>query len=117
MVEFKEFIEYLNENPGKFDYITGTFEKGMPETRENFVPGVNGGVVVHNKLFDAETHFTNDALKNMDWSELIRRTNGGRNVEQMTRVTGYFSVASRYGKAGWNKGKMGELKDRRRTPM
>ncbi|MBU2565641.1 MAG: anaerobic ribonucleoside-triphosphate reductase, partial [Candidatus Thermoplasmatota archaeon] len=37
-------------------------------------------------------------------------TSRGKNVEQMTRVTGYFSKI-----AGWNKGKTGELKDRYRV--
>jgi len=35
---------------------------------------------------------------------------GGRNVEHITRVTGYFSRVS-----GWNKGKRGELADRERV--
>ncbi len=34
----------------------------------------------------------------------------GRNVEHITRVTGYFSKVS-----GWNKGKRGELADRHRV--
>lgn len=32
---------------------------------------------------------------------------GGRNVDHITRITGYFSKVS-----GWNKGKRGELLDR-----
>ncbi len=35
---------------------------------------------------------------------------GGRNVEHITRVTGYFSRVS-----GWNKGKRGELAERHRV--
>ena len=33
---------------------------------------------------------------------------GSKNVEHMTRVTGFFSKIE-----GWNKGKVAELKDRR----
>ncbi len=35
---------------------------------------------------------------------------GGRNVDQITRITGYFSKVS-----GWNKGKKGELVERQRV--
>ena len=35
---------------------------------------------------------------------------GGRQIDHITRITGYFSKTS-----GWNKGKTGELKDRTRT--
>lgn len=35
---------------------------------------------------------------------------GGRNVEHITRITGYFSKVS-----GWNKGKKAELIDRQRV--
>ncbi|MFH1683359.1 MAG: anaerobic ribonucleoside-triphosphate reductase [Candidatus Margulisiibacteriota bacterium] len=37
---------------------------------------------------------------------------GGRNIEHITRVTGYFSRVS-----GWNKGKRGELVDRKRVEI
>ncbi|MBU0629367.1 MAG: anaerobic ribonucleoside-triphosphate reductase [Candidatus Margulisbacteria bacterium] len=37
---------------------------------------------------------------------------GGRNVDQITRITGYFSKVS-----GWNKGKKGELVDRQRVAV
>jgi ribonucleoside-triphosphate reductase len=33
---------------------------------------------------------------------------GSKNVEHITRVTGFFSKIE-----GWNKGKIGELKDRK----
>ena len=36
----------------------------------------------------------------------------GRNVDHITRVTGYFSKVS-----GWNKGKRGELIDRHRVEV
>ncbi|MFA5034954.1 MAG: anaerobic ribonucleoside-triphosphate reductase [Candidatus Margulisiibacteriota bacterium] len=37
---------------------------------------------------------------------------GGRNVDHITRITGYFSKVS-----GWNKGKKGELEDRQRVAV
>lgn len=37
---------------------------------------------------------------------------GGRNVDHITRITGYFSKVS-----GWNKGKKGELVDRQRVAV
>lgn len=37
---------------------------------------------------------------------------GGSNIEVMTRITGYYSKV-----AGWNKGKLGELKDRYRNSV
>ena len=35
---------------------------------------------------------------------------GSKNIEAMTRVTGFFSKVG-----SWNKGKIGELKDRRKA--
>lgn len=40
---------------------------------------------------------------------LEKLCHNGRNLEQITRVTGYMSKVS-----GWNKGKIAELKDRHR---
>ncbi|MFA4844906.1 MAG: anaerobic ribonucleoside-triphosphate reductase [Candidatus Margulisiibacteriota bacterium] len=37
---------------------------------------------------------------------------GGRNIDHITRVTGYFSRVN-----GWNKGKRGELADRHRVSV
>lgn len=41
---------------------------------------------------------------------LLLEINRGLDVEQITRITGYFTKVSQ-----WNKGKRGELKDRIRT--
>ena len=68
------------------------------------------GIYVKNKMFETETHFTNEIIANMELEDLLVATHHGRNIEQMTRVTGYFSKV-----AGWNKGKVGELKDRSRV--
>lgn len=50
------------------------------------------------------------ALSGLTPQKLEKILIGGRNVEYITRVTGYFSRVS-----GWNKGKKGELKDRHRV--
>ncbi len=68
------------------------------------------GVYVKNKTFETETHFTNEIIVSMELEALIVATHQGRNIEHMTRVTGYFSKIE-----GWNKGKIGELKDRSRV--
>ena len=46
-------------------------------------------------------------LPNISAEELRIVLSGGKNVEQITRVTGFFSKVS-----AWNKGKTGELKER-----
>jgi anaerobic ribonucleoside-triphosphate reductase len=45
-------------------------------------------------------------------SEILREVNRGLEVEHITRITGYYTRVSQ-----WNKGKLGELKDRIRTPI
>ena len=49
-------------------------------------------------------------LESITPPQLLNALVCGRNVEQLTRITGYFSRVS-----GWNKGKIGELKDRARV--
>jgi hypothetical protein len=53
-----------------------------------------------------------DTLAGLDENALLQAVNGGLEIEQMTRVTGYFSKVGM-----WNKGKIAELKDRRRTDL
>lgn len=61
---------------------------------------------------DEKVKVTPQALAKVTPEELDKVLVNGRNVDQMTRITGYFSKVS-----GWNKGKLGELKDRQRTPL
>jgi len=51
-------------------------------------------------------------LKELTEGKLNKILVGGRNVEHITRVTGYFSRVS-----GWNKGKRAELVDRSRVEI
>lgn len=96
-MEKTEFVEFLSTDMEKFEVADAPLD------------GVDG-VYVKNKMFDTETHFTDEIIGNMELKELITATHHGKNIEQMTRVTGYFSKVS-----GWNKGKIGELKDRNRV--
>ncbi len=96
-MEKMEFVEFLSKDVGNFEVADAPLD------------GVNG-VYVKNKMFDTETHFTDQIIGKMELKELITATHHGKNIEQMTRVTGYFSKVS-----GWNKGKIGELRDRNRV--
>ena len=58
------------------------------------------------------TRITNDMIAKLSPDELISHINKGLEVEQITRITGYFTKISQ-----WNKGKRGELKDRFRVEM
>jgi ribonucleoside-triphosphate reductase len=61
---------------------------------------------------DACTRIDNELINRLSCDELLHEINRGLEVEQMTRITGYFTRVSQ-----WNKGKLGELKDRIRTPI
>ena len=50
------------------------------------------------------------ALAELTPAKLEQVIIGGRNIDHITRVTGYFSRVS-----GWNRGKRGELADRERV--
>jgi len=69
-------------------------------------------ILIWNERFDTVTRVTAEAIEKNKLETILAACAQGRNVEQITRVTGYFSKV-----AGWNKGKRGELKDRHRTPM
>lgn len=74
-----------------------------------------GNLYLRHALFDApdeKVKIEPQALEKITLGELERVLINGRNVEQITRVTGYFSRVS-----GWNKGKMGELAQRQRVTL
>lgn len=56
------------------------------------------------------TRITNKVFKKLTPKELLKEINRGLEVENITRITGYFTKVSQ-----WNKGKRGELRDRVRT--
>jgi hypothetical protein len=92
-----EFIGYLKNNEKNFEFADAPLDGA-------------DGVYVKNHMYDTETHFTDEVINNMELDDLVKATHQGKNIEQMTRVTGYFSKVSK-----WNKGKKGELKDRHRV--
>ncbi len=93
----EEFINYLGNNPGVFEWSDGDHDGKT-------------GVFVKNNQFETVTHFTNEAIEKNNLEVLINQTTHGKNVEHITRVTGFFSKVQ-----SWNKGKLGELKERHRT--
>ena len=95
----QEFVAYLSQSPEQFDF---------QEKEQNGLPGV----LVENKSFQTKTFFPEETISAKDLDHLLIATHQGRNVEHITRVTGYFSKVS-----GWNKGKVAELVDRHRTPV
>ena len=58
---------------------------------------------------DECTHVTFEALEANTPETLAKVIVGGRSVSQISRVVGYYSRIE-----NWNKGKLGELKDRRK---
>ena len=67
----------------------------------------DGGLVIRNKKYGVKVRCSAEAIAKHDWPTIKGQTVGGRDVNHITRVTGYFTIVE-----GWNKGKLGELKDR-----
>jgi anaerobic ribonucleoside-triphosphate reductase len=61
---------------------------------------------------DSCTRIDNAVVSQLNEAELLQEINRGLEVEHITRITGYYTKVSQ-----WNKGKLGELKDRLRTPI
>ena len=68
------------------------------------------GLFVTNHRFRTQTHFTRTAIDDHECSFLLSQTIQGKDVDFITRITGYFSRGK-----SWNNGKLGELKDRYRS--
>ncbi|MDD5503263.1 MAG: anaerobic ribonucleoside-triphosphate reductase [Candidatus Thermoplasmatota archaeon] len=96
-MKVEEFKAYLKVHESEFGF--------EPYTHE----GVDG-ILVSNKLFSTRTHFSRKAIEENDILTLLNATHQGKNIDQITRITGYFSQIR-----SWNKGKTGELKDRYRN--
>jgi hypothetical protein len=58
------------------------------------------------------TMVTLKALESLDESGLMKEINRGLDIEQITRVTGYYGKVSHF-----NPGKVGELNDRHRVEV
>ena len=98
-MERTDFIKYLREHDQTYEYQLGEMEEDT-------------GVYVKNKEYNTETFFSDKAIESKDANELLKATHQGKNVENITRVTGFFSKTK-----GWNKGKTGELKQRHRSEI
>jgi len=95
----EDFIDYLGTQGIDYGFSVGELDGER-------------GVFVKNMRFDTETHFSWDAVEESELETLLQTTYHGRNVEQRTRVTGYFSKVG-----AWNKGKTAELKERSRVDI
>jgi len=70
------------------------------------------GVLVRNDRVETVTHLSLDAVERHTLETLTVACLQGKDVDHITRVTGYFSRTS-----GWNKGKTAELRDRHRSTI
>ncbi len=68
------------------------------------------GVLIRNNRLGTVTHATFEAVERNTLETLTAACTQGKDVDHITRVTGYFSRTS-----GWNRGKTAELKDRHRS--
>lgn len=89
-MELQDLKDNLTKNSDIFDFTEG-----------------DGGIYIVNKRFNTEIHVNYDAIAKNDWDTIRGVTVCGKNVQHITRVTGYFTFIE-----GWNKGKIGELRDR-----
>ena len=74
--------------------------------------GLVTGWLIEDRWFKTTHHITCEALEKLDLKTLGAATSHGKDVDHITRVTGYFSHTSRF-----NKGKQAELKDRARVKV
>ncbi len=96
-MKVEEFTDFLSARGEEYEWAEGVHDG-------------KDGIFVRNKLYDAETHFTNSAISAHDINALLVHSRQGKNIENITRVTGFFSKVG-----SWNKGKTGELADRYRN--
>ncbi len=73
---------------------------------------VRAGYVIENARFETLTHVAKDTLAGLTPPMLLDLCAQGRDVDHITRVTGYFSRTS-----GWNPSKVAELRDRARVKV
>ena len=70
------------------------------------------GVVISDGKTDTAIHVSFGRMLELSWETLRAAAAQGRDVDHITRITGYFSRTS-----GWNKGKRAELRDRHRETV
>ncbi len=94
-----DFIQYLTDNSECYRYLETNY-KGY------------SGLLVDDLALRTETFFTDGAIEARDLNQLLICTHQGKHIEQITRVTGYFSKIK-----NWNAGKKAELRDRARVRL
>jgi len=65
---------------------------------------------IYSRKWDETIDLEMNKLQDISSEELRMCLTNGKNTQQITRVTGYFSIIN-----NWNSGKRGELKERHRT--
>ena len=93
-MDIDELDRYLNENQNE---ILWSYEE----------QNGRGFLYLHSKKWEETIKVDMNRLNKLSEEEISRMLSGGKDVEQITRVTGFFSKVS-----AWNKGKTGELKQR-----
>lgn len=73
---------------------------------------VQPGYLIVSDRWEVMRHIEKDVLAGMTVTMLEDVMAGGKNIDHITRITGYMSKTS-----GWNKGKQAELRDRHRTTV
>jgi hypothetical protein len=90
--------------------------EGLPErwkAEETLdMDGLVDGWLIEDRWFETLHHVSLEAMAKLNLKTLADVTAAGKNVTQITRITGYFSPV-----ANWNKGKRAELKDRARVKI
>ena len=95
-MQFEELFNFLKKN-SQIQWADAECE-GKP------------GLFLKSEKFETKVHIPWDALPKVSVEDLQLQLTGGKDVEQITRVTGFFSKVS-----SWNKGKLAELKDRNKN--
>ncbi|HOK80656.1 MAG TPA: anaerobic ribonucleoside-triphosphate reductase [bacterium] len=96
-MERSKFIEHLKKYPHLYEF---------EEKNDNG----DSGILIKDNEYNTLTFFTDEAIREGELIELLKQTHHGKNVEWISRVTGYFSKIN-----SWNKGKREEFKDRYRA--
>jgi hypothetical protein len=96
-MKIQEFVDHLKEHPDSYEFQLAEHAGKQ-------------GVLVKDQRFDTLTHFAIEAILEHSLDFLLNQTHQGKNIENITRITGYFSRT-----AHWNKGKKAELDDRARV--
>ena len=84
-----------------------------------FADDFNGQVLFRNERLDwykndadRATAVTYEKLEELSVDGLIKAVNKGLEIDNITRITGYFTK-----KSSWNPGKLAELRDRKRMDL